>query len=104
MHLRRSENMLTVQDVINFLQALPPDMEVPAILARFGSGDHLNLAFERQAVEDRQQQVQKESDEAYASYTTYHDAHRNVPFDSDLFMEKEVVENDLMNVFTEAEG
>jgi hypothetical protein len=96
--------MLTVKDVIDFLQALPPDMEVPAILCAFGGADHLNLAFERQAVEERQRQAQQESDEGYAAWIAYRDAHQNIPVDSDLFMETEIIEDNLLNTFTEADG
>jgi hypothetical protein len=90
--------MLTVKDVIDFLQALPPDMQVPAMLAQFGGADYLNLAFERLAVEDQQRQVQQEADKAYESYVAYKDAHQNIPIDSDLFMEAELLQNDLLNV------
>jgi hypothetical protein len=95
--------MLTVKDVIDFLQALPPDMQVPAMLAQFGGADYLNLAFERLVVEDQQRQVQQEADKAYESYVAYKDTHQNIPIDSDLFMEAELLQNDLLNVFAEAE-
>jgi hypothetical protein len=95
--------MLTVKDVISFLEVLPPDMEVPAILAKMGGADYLNLAFERRAVEGQQRQVQQEADKAYESYVTYKNAHQNIPVDSVLFMETELLQNDLLNAFAEAE-
>jgi hypothetical protein len=95
--------MLTVKDVIDFLQALPADMQVPAMLAQFGGADYLNLAFERRAVEDQQRQVQQEADKAYESYVAYKDAHQDIPINSDLFMEAELLQNDLLNAFAEVE-
>jgi hypothetical protein len=87
--------MLTVKDVIDFLQMLPSDMEVPGLLFQYGGADHLNLAFDRQAVEECLTQAQREADEAYASWKAYKDAHRNIPVDSELFMETELIESDL---------
>ena len=96
--------MLTVKDVIDFLQALPPDMEVPAILCAFGGADHLNLAFDRHVVEERLRQAQQKADEAYASWKAYKDGHQNIPFDSDLYMETELIESDLFTTSIETEG